>query len=206
MLGDRRDGAYLCASPSSMSGCSIRMLCRLTAVHGRHDQLWFARNHLQLNLAHMQVAIKKVLQDKRFKNRELQIMKMLGHTNVVQLKHCFYMTSEKNEIFLNLVLEYVPETVYRISKHYAKNGQRMPTLFVKLYVYQMCRSLHHIHAKGVCHRDIKPQNLLVNTSTHQLKLCDFGSAKVSLCHGLAHSLRGCACPLVLSTLVGTRNL
>ena len=87
----------------------------------------------------MQVAIKKVLQDKRYKNRELQIMKMLGHTNVVQLKHCFYMTSEKNEVWQNLVLEYVPETVYRISKHYAKNGQRMPTLFVKLYVYQMCR-------------------------------------------------------------------
>lgn len=124
------------------------------------------------------VAIKKVLQDKRYKNRELQIMKMLGHTNVVQLKHCFYMTDENNEVWQNLVLEYVPETVYRISKHYAKNGQRMPTLFVKLYVYQMCRSLHHIHQKGICHRDIKPQNLLVNTATHQLKLCDFGSAKM----------------------------
>ena len=42
----------------------------------------------------------------------------------------------------------------------------------------MCRALAHIHAMGVCHRDIKPQNLLVNTHTHQLKLCDFGSAKV----------------------------
>ena len=40
------------------------------------------------------------------------------------------------------------------------------------------RSLHHIHQKGICHRYIKPQNLLVNTATHQLKLCDFGSAKV----------------------------
>lgn len=39
------------------------------------------------------VAIKKVLQDKRFKNRELQIMKQLSkdpHPNIVALKHCFY--------------------------------------------------------------------------------------------------------------------
>eukprot|EP00884_Botryococcus_braunii_P005826 jgi/Botrbrau1/15244/Bobra.0149s0094.2 len=124
------------------------------------------------------VAIKKVLQDKRFKNRELQVMKMTSHPNIVQLKHCFYNTTEKEEVYLNLVLEYVPETVYRISKHYSKNGQRMPTLFVRLYVYQMCRALHHIHSMGVCHRDIKPQNLLVDTASHQLKLCDFGSAKV----------------------------
>lgn len=42
----------------------------------------------------------------------------------------------------------------------------------------MCRALAAIHSMQVCHRDIKPQNLLVNTQTHQLKLCDFGSAKV----------------------------
>ena len=46
----------------------------------------------------MQVAIKKVLQDKRFKNRELQIMKMMSHPNVVGLKHCFYSTTEKEEV------------------------------------------------------------------------------------------------------------
>lgn len=41
------------------------------------------------------VAIKKVLQDKRFKNRELQIMKMLHHVNIVSMKHYFYSTGEK---------------------------------------------------------------------------------------------------------------
>jgi hypothetical protein len=35
----------------------------------------------------------KVLQDKRFKNRELQIMRVLDHPNVVKLKHCFYSTT-----------------------------------------------------------------------------------------------------------------
>ncbi|KAE8703566.1 Glycogen synthase kinase-3-like protein MsK-1 [Hibiscus syriacus] len=125
------------------------------------------------------VAIKKVLQDKRYKNRELQTMRLLDHPNVVSLKHCFFSTTEKDELYLNLVLEYVPETVHRVIKHYNKISQRMPLIYVKLYFYQICRALAYIHNSiGVCHRDIKPQNLLVNPHTHQLKLCDFGSAKV----------------------------
>ncbi|KAI3882674.1 hypothetical protein MKW92_007129 [Papaver armeniacum] len=46
-------------------------------------------------------------------------------------------------------------------------------------VFQICRALAYIHGGiRVCHRDIKPQNLLVNPHTHQLEICDFGSAKV----------------------------
>lgn len=125
------------------------------------------------------VAIKKVLQDKRYKNRELQVMHMLNHPNVVTLKHCFYSNTEKEELYLNLVLEYVPETVYGVCKQYSQAQQRMPLIYVKLYSYQICRSLAYIHnALGVCHRDVKPQNLLVNPHNQQLKLCDFGSAKM----------------------------
>ncbi|KAL7429890.1 hypothetical protein ACHAXM_001930 [Skeletonema potamos] len=127
------------------------------------------------------VAIKKVLQDKRFKNRELQIMRQLvkdSHSNIVALKHCFYSQGEKqDELYLNLVLEYVPETVYSISRHHQKSKIPLPLLYVKLYLYQLSRALSHIHALGICHRDIKPQNLLVNPENQQLKLCDFGSAK-----------------------------
>lgn len=127
------------------------------------------------------VAIKKVLQDKRFKNRELQIMRQLvkdKHSNIVSLKHCFYSQGEKpDELYLNLVLEYVPETVYSISRQHQKAKITLPLLYVKLYLYQLSRALSHIHALGICHRDIKPQNLLVNPENQQLKLCDFGSAK-----------------------------
>lgn len=51
-------------------------------------------------------------------------------------------------------------------------------LEVKLYIYQLFRSLAYIHSQGICHRDIKPQNLLLDPATGVLKLCDFGSAKI----------------------------
>ncbi|KAG9118960.1 regulator of ime2 [Ceratobasidium sp. 392] len=125
------------------------------------------------------IAIKKVLQDKRFKNRELQIMRLVKHPNVVDLRAFFYSNGEKkDEVYLNLVLEYVPETVYRTSRHYVKLKQPIPNLQIKLYMYQLLRSLAYIHSVGICHRDIKPQNLLLNPSTGVLKLCDFGSAKI----------------------------
>ena len=84
---------------------------------------------------------------------------------------------KQDELYLNLVLEYVPETVYSISRQHQKSKMALPLLYVKLYLYQLSRALSHIHALGICHRDIKPQNLLVNPENQQLKLCDFGSAK-----------------------------
>ncbi|PKI50611.1 hypothetical protein CRG98_028998 [Punica granatum] len=125
------------------------------------------------------VAIKKVLQDKRFKNRELQLMRLMDHPNVISLKHCFFSTTTKNELFLNLVMDYVPESLHKVLKHYSDARQAIPLIYVKLYMYQIFKGLAYIHnVHRVTHRDLKPQNILVDPLTHQVKLCDFGSAKV----------------------------
>uniref|UniRef100_A0A8C7VP57 Glycogen synthase kinase 3 beta n=1 Tax=Oncorhynchus mykiss TaxID=8022 RepID=A0A8C7VP57_ONCMY len=79
------------------------------------------------------LAIKKVLQDKRFKNRELQIMRKLDHCNIVRLRYFFYSSGDKkDEVYLNLVLDYVPETVYRVARHYSRAKQTLPMVYVKL--------------------------------------------------------------------------
>ncbi len=96
------------------------------------------------------VAIKKVFQDKRYKNRELQLMKELFHPNIITLKHAFYTTGDKSEeIYLNVVMDYVPENAYRIMKHYNKIKQQIPMLITKIYSYQLCRSIAYTHALGI---------------------------------------------------------
>jgi glycogen synthase kinase 3 beta len=102
------------------------------------------------------VAIKKVFQDKRYKNRELQIMTEFDHPNVVKMKHNFTTYGDNEDVYLNIVMDFIPDTVYRVMRDFNKKKQHVPKFLVKLYTYQMMRSIGYIHSLGVCHRDIKP--------------------------------------------------
>lgn len=99
------------------------------------------------------------------------------------MQHCqahvlfLHVRGKEGRNYLNLVLEFIPETVYKVARQYAKSKQSIPGLFIRLYMYQLFRSLAYIHSQGICHRDIKPQNLLLDPESGILKLCDFGSAK-----------------------------
>ena len=125
-----------------------------------------------------QVAIKKVFQDKRYKNRELDIMKMIKHPNIVELYHHYMSAGDKDdEVYLNLVMELIPDTGYKVTKTYSKSNRVMPSIYVKLYSYQLLRAISAMHSMEICHRDIKPQNLLVNPDSGRLVICDLGSAK-----------------------------
>lgn len=53
----------------------------------------------------------------------------------------------------------------------------MPRLKVKVLAFQMFRSLLYLNKMSISHRDIKPQNILVNDNNLRLVMCDFGSAK-----------------------------
>ncbi len=58
----------------------------------------------------------------------------------------------QDETYLHLVLEFVPDTVYRISKYYTKNNQRMPSLYVKLYTYQVSWHKRFLYEEATLHK------------------------------------------------------
>jgi serine/threonine protein kinase len=53
----------------------------------------------------------------------------------------------------------------------------MSRLKLKVFTYQMFRGLHYLKSIDIAHRDMKPQNVLVNDTNWNLLICDFGSAK-----------------------------
>ena len=126
------------------------------------------------------VAIKKVFQDRRYKNRELPIMQELHHPNIVELKS-YYCTKAENcsddEFYLNCIMEYVPQTLSDLISQNRKNHTKFDRMTLKIFSYQMLKCIGYLHSLGICHRDIKPQNILIDPADNTLKLCDFGCAK-----------------------------
>lgn len=74
-------------------------------------------------------------------------------------------------------MEFIPDTLYKIIRNYWRARQTTPNILIQLYSYQILKSLAYIHSQGICHRDVKPQNILINFNNQRAVLCDFGSAK-----------------------------
>lgn len=100
--------------------------------------------------------------------REICLLKELKHKNIVRLYDVLH--SDKK---LTLVFEHCDQD---LKKYFdSLNGDIDPDV-VKSFMYQLLRGLAFCHSHNVLHRDLKPQNLLINKNG-ELKLADFGLAR-----------------------------
>jgi cyclin-dependent kinase 2 len=75
---------------------------------------------------------------------------------------------------LYLVFEYLDEDLKKFMKKYRE--ARVDPMLVKSLMYQLCNGIYYCHSHRVLHRDLKPQNLLIEDNKY-LKLADFGLAR-----------------------------
>lgn len=100
--------------------------------------------------------------------REVSLLKDLRHANIVTLHDIIH--TEKS---LTLVFEYLEKDL----KQYMEDcGNILSMNNVKLFLFQLLRGLSYCHQRRILHRDLKPQNLLINEKG-ELKLADFGLAR-----------------------------
>ncbi|KAF5936133.1 hypothetical protein HYC85_027262 [Camellia sinensis] len=102
--------------------------------------------------------------------REISLLKEMQHGNIVRLQDVVH--SEKR---LYLVFEYLD---LDLKKHMdsCPEFSKDPRL-IKMFLYQILRGIAYCHSHRVLHRDLKPQNLLIDRRTNALKLADFGLAR-----------------------------
>lgn len=100
--------------------------------------------------------------------REISVLRQLRHVNIVELRDVV-----QSEGRLYLVFELVDRDLKKYME--ACDGLIQPHL-IKSYAFQLLRGLEFCHVRGVMHRDLKPQNILVSKSG-ELKIADFGLAR-----------------------------
>jgi len=147
-------------------------------------------------------SLKKVLLDSNYHNRELSILKAVkGQANLLQMNYFLLanveklkkrfqerldklsdLESQEYESLKSLDVKY-SEVLYVLTKCYKQDLRSyiLKSEFnlenVKLITNSLVRGLHNLHSLGICHRDLKSENVLVDIENKDVVIGDFGSAK-----------------------------
>ncbi|GJY67794.1 CBL-interacting serine/threonine-protein kinase 7-like protein [Tanacetum coccineum] len=115
--------------------------------------------------------------------REVSAMRRLNHPNILKL---YEVLATKTKIYLVMELASGGELFTQLLRR-----KRMKEATARFYFQQLVLSLHFCHQNGVAHRDLKPQNILLDKNGN-LKICDFGLSALpeSRKDGLLHTACG----------------
>ena len=127
-------------------------------------------------LMHRTVAVKMLKEGvgddatsvKRFIN-ESKAVSMLSHPNIVSI----YDVSVREDLKY-IVMEHIRGITL---KNYMSRKGKLPVREAISFTEQILRALDHAHSKGIIHRDIKPQNIML-LKNGMIKVADFGIAKL----------------------------
>ncbi|XP_045409655.1 cyclin-dependent kinase 2 isoform X3 [Lemur catta] len=138
---------------------------------GTYGVVYKARNKLTGEV----VALKKIRLDTETEGvpstaiREISLLKELNHPNIVKLLDVIH---TENKLYL--VFEFLHQDLKKFMDASALTGIPLP--LIKSYLFQLLQGLAFCHSHRVLHRDLKPQNLLINAEG-AIKLADFGLAR-----------------------------
>lgn len=122
------------------------------------------------------IAVKKTFQDPKFANREGGMCKKLNHVNIVRFHSVDYVI-EDDKKYLILIMDYYPHCLQNIIDLKAHRNTPFHYNDLQYIAKSIFRGLEYMHSNQVVHRDIKPDNILINIKEKRVVIADLGSAK-----------------------------
>uniref|UniRef100_A0AC35FCN9 Protein kinase domain-containing protein n=1 Tax=Panagrolaimus sp. PS1159 TaxID=55785 RepID=A0AC35FCN9_9BILA len=134
---------------------------------GAFGQVYLAKKHSTGNLFAVKVINKKQFDDPSYADRELQSLKFLNHKNIIKLY-----AAKEDSTNLYLLLEFASGGDFFDYLHQRKVNSDQKA---KDFFRQIVTGVQYLHSKGIAHRDLKPQNILLDLNG-TIKIADFGLA------------------------------
>lgn len=107
--------------------------------------------------------------------REVSLLQMLSHSIYIVRLLSVESVDENGKPQLYLVFEYLDSDLKKFIDSYGRgSGNPIPAKTIQSFMYQLLKGVAHCHGHGVMHRDLKPQNLLVDKEKGLLKIADLG--------------------------------
>eukprot|EP00039_Didymoeca_costata_P019876 m.339267 g.339267 ORF g.339267 m.339267 type:complete len:301 (+) comp18729_c0_seq1:331-1233(+) len=100
--------------------------------------------------------------------REVCMLKRLKHRNVIKL-----LDAARSQRFLYLVFDLMANDLKKLIE---KSDGGLEPETTKSFTFQILQAIHYCHIRRIIHRDIKPQNVLID-DRNNIKLADFGLAR-----------------------------
>ena len=101
--------------------------------------------------------------------REIRLLHFLNHPSIIKLFDVEKPKDLANFNDIYFATEYMDTDLYKVI--YSK--QPLSDSHYQYFIYQLIAGVNYLHSANVIHRDLKPQNILVNKDC-QIKICDFG--------------------------------
>ncbi|KAG6486449.1 hypothetical protein ZIOFF_055024 [Zingiber officinale] len=182
------------AQPKYASTDHFKTISSLSLTFGTYGKVYKARDKKTGKL----VALKKTRLEMDEEGipptalREISLLQLLSHSiYIVQYRSVLLSPYSFLEIvkllnveqvqkngkpLLYLVFEYLDIDLKKFIDSHRKgpNPRPIPSTVVQRFMFQLCKGVAHCHSHGVLHRDLKPQNLLVDKEKGILKIADLG--------------------------------